>query len=267
MKNFTFFIVTIIALSFFSCKKETTENALQFNTIEYTSTPEDSIVNNFSYDINISYPTSYSNDSILQLIQQDILFITTNDSLPFKSSVKESIEEYITRTKTDWKTSLDEFKRIRGNEKISFSSQLIIKAEPAYADSSILSYKSTVYSYTGGAHGITVITYRSYDLKNGKALSESDIFEVDYNEFLSNCILKNLEQNCLDSNCDIQQYYLDKVVPNGNFYLNDKGITYLFNQYEIAAYAYGQTEIFIPYSDIISILKEDSPIAYLFNKK
>ncbi len=259
MKPIKLIIATLISVFCLACN-QTKEETPQFSTINYASTPEDSISNKFIYNINISYPTTYKNNTVLESIQQDIIRTITGDSSFYRPVVNESIENFISDQKTQWKESLNEISKITGNKNIPFSAQLNINAESPYADPSILSYASTVYSYYGGAHGTTVVTYRTYDLRNGKALSESDIFEAESNDFISNCMLKKLEENCKKSNSDIQQYYLDKIVPNGNFYLNAKGITYIFNQYDIAPYAYGQTEIFIPYKEFEAIIKEDCPI-------
>ncbi len=259
MKTTKLIAVMVIVFSVAACNSSQ-KNTLQFNSFIYTSTPEDSIADKFVVNIDISYPTTYTNAVVLQTIQRDIIATITGDSGFYKPNINECINNYVTDRKAKWKISLEEISQVIKNKNIPFVSQLNIRAESPYMDASILSYKTTVYSFSGGAHGTTTITYRSYDLLTGKVFAESDIFESEYNEILSNCMLEKLEENCLKSNIDPQQYYLDKVVPNGNYFLNKKGITYLFNQYEIAPYAYGQTEIFIPYKDIESIIKEDSPI-------
>ena len=42
---------------------------------------------------------------------------------------------------------------------------------------------------------------------------------------------------------------------NSNFALTDKGVAFFYNQYEIAAYAYGTTKIDLPYRELAGILK------------
>ena len=49
----------------------------------------------------------------------------------------------------------------------------------------------------------------------------------------------------------------EKIEPGENFMLSGKGITFNYVPYEIAAYVYGQIELFIPYKQIESYLKPE----------
>ena len=48
--------------------------------------------------------------------------------------------------------------------------------------------------------------------------------------------------------------------------MDEEGITYSFNEYEIAAYVVGVTNVRLPYQDIRHLLKDESPIAHLIDK-
>ena len=48
---------------------------------------------------------------------------------------------------------------------------------------------------------------------------------------------------------------VDEISPNGNFSVGENGVTFIFNQYEIAAYAFGVIEITIPADEIKPFLK------------
>lgn len=60
---------------------------------------------------------------------------------------------------------------------------------------------------------------------------------------------------------------LDAIKPNGNFYITDESINYVFNPYEIAPYYMGQTEVTIPFARIRNILKPNSIVQYLVDKQ
>ena len=62
-------------------------------------------------------------------------------------------------------------------------------------------------------------------------------------------------------------YWTDSIKPNGNFYITDESINYVFNPYEIAPYYMGQTEVTIPFSRIKDLLKPNSIIGYLVEKQ
>ena len=62
---------------------------------------------------------------------------------------------------------------------------------------------------------------------------------------------------------DHEKFSIDEIFPNGNFLIDDNGITYTFNEYEIAAYVVGATNVHLPYEEIQYLLKKESPIAHL----
>ena len=45
--------------------------------------------------------------------------------------------------------------------------------------------------------------------------------------------------------------------------VDETGITYSFNEYEIAAYVVGVTNVHLPYKEIRYLLRDDSPISQL----
>ena len=60
---------------------------------------------------------------------------------------------------------------------------------------------------------------------------------------------------------NIGYFSIEEIFPNGNFLIDEKGITYTFNEYEIAAYVVGPTHVCIPFEEISYLLKGDSPIS------
>lgn len=127
-----------------------------------------------------------------------------------------------------------------------------INGRVAFSNINIVSYAVGGYEYSGGAHGYTSLYYFVFDLKTGKRLTEADIFTGNYEEVLTKILLKKLEsEDCFAG------FYIDKVRPNGNFFINEKGITYFFNSYEIAAYACGNFEVFIPFEELHTMMQRN----------
>jgi hypothetical protein len=56
-------------------------------------------------------------------------------------------------------------------------------------------------------------------------------------------------------------FNLDEISSNNNFYADEIGITYTFNEYEIAAYVVGPVTIQIPYDKIRHLLRRESPVS------
>jgi len=49
--------------------------------------------------------------------------------------------------------------------------------------------------------------------------------------------------------------------------MDDKGIHYTFNQYEIAPYVMGAIDVDIPYAELGRLLKQDNIVKRFFTKK
>ncbi len=61
-------------------------------------------------------------------------------------------------------------------------------------------------------------------------------------------------------------FTIEDIVPNNNFWLDEIGIHYSYNQYEIAPYSMGVIDVTVPYSDISDILLPDGIISRHFMK-
>ena len=65
---------------------------------------------------------------------------------------------------------------------------------------------------------------------------------------------------------DLGFFGVQEILPNSNFLLNDKGIIYTFNKGEYSAYQLDAPQVFIPYTTILSLLRDNSiahKLAYL----
>ncbi len=125
-----------------------------------------------------------------------------------------------------------------------------------FNEKSLLSVGYGTYSYTGGAHGNHATTIATYDLVQKKSLTLNDIFlpnsEKTINKTLANAVRRqfNMKVNEPLSN----KLFGNAVESTSNFCITPKGILFLYNPYEIAAYAMGEIELFIPFQEIKSIV-------------
>lgn len=135
-----------------------------------------------------------------------------------------------------------------------------IRMEVLWNENDLLSLEFDRYDYTGGAHGLENAFVKVFDLKNNKALTLKDIFKSGY---------ENALQAALETRLRMQYGIPDKEPLNGekgvlfdkhitltdNFYLTGKGIGFIYNPYEIAAYVYGRINLFIPFSELKNVLE------------
>lgn len=119
----------------------------------------------------------------------------------------------------------------------------------AYSMDNIFSYIADKYTYRGGAHGMSSRYACNFDLRTGKQISEEDFFRKGYDGELTALLTSHLKES-LASTEDMDMLFVQEIEPNGNFYLSDKGVTYIYNQYEIAPYSMGIIEVTLPWEEI-----------------
>ncbi len=135
-----------------------------------------------------------------------------------------------------------------------------------YNSGNILSLEISEYVYTGGAHGNSSFSLFSFNLENGKQIALDDIFKGDYKTELNRVGEKIFREHY---QADSSQSLYDQgffgfengFALNNNFDLYKGGIKFQFNPYEAGAYVLGAPEVFIPWSEISDIIRDDGPLA------
>ena len=125
-----------------------------------------------------------------------------------------------------------------------------------FNEKGLLSIGYSTYSYTGGAHGNHATNIVTYDLAQKKALTLNDVFLPKYektiNKALANAVRRQFK---MKPNEPLSNNLFDNSIKSSNnFCITSKGILFLYNPYEIAAYVYGEIELFIPFSEIKSVV-------------
>lgn len=108
--------------------------------------------------------------------------------------------------------------------------------------------------YAGGAHGYYQETYKVFDLKNKQAVLLENIIENPEDEAWDR-ILKDELAAGYENGEDM--LYVDTIPLNDNFCFDEEGITFVYNQYEIAPYSAGIIYIYIPFNKIEKLLMPD----------
>jgi hypothetical protein len=127
-----------------------------------------------------------------------------------------------------------------------------------YNSNNRVTFGISSYAFTGGAHGQSVESYTTADLKTGKTLGLSDLFKTGYADELTRLLTSRLHKDInLPETRKLSEagYFTDEIKPGENFYLNDNGIGFTYNQYEIAPYSFGITTVFLTNEELKGILK------------
>ncbi len=115
-------------------------------------------------------------------------------------------------------------------------------------NSKYLSILQSIYTYTGGAHGMTVRYSMTTDKQTGKAIELKDLFR-------SNDYINYLNKLALNQNKDIHLFQPVTLTGQENFYLTDDGLVIYYQLYEVAPYAAGFVEYKFSYADMAPIMK------------
>ena len=155
----------------------------------------------------------------------------------------------------------------KSGEAYSFEWDFDYTLSPVYNRNDFFCYEVSSSEYTGGAHGMYSNRYYTIDLSNWKKIGLDDIFQPDSSDALSsillNRLMKQLNVSSPDSLLELGYFDTEDIMATENFYLTDTGICWVYNPYEIACYATGQTSIEIPFKEIDSYILPDSPVRRL----
>ncbi|NLM75789.1 MAG: DUF3298 domain-containing protein, partial [Clostridiaceae bacterium] len=128
----------------------------------------------------------------------------------------------------------------------------------------IIDYRTHEYVF-GSAHGSSFRDIVYIDLKNGTTYES--IAELIKPEMLDDALLALSTAVSHQIREEFDMYWEDyvEITPEANFVLKEDGIIIYFDEYEIAAYAAGMPEFFIPYTHIREYIDTESNFWKVFN--
>lgn len=277
-KKVYFFILTVsvfFSLTSVSCGEKTKagDNGVAFDTIQVNKT--DSIDYkksklNCNLHIAFTYPVACKKTSHLSDLQKlfiEKVFPPQYANLSPKDALKNFSEQYIQDFKSiKADNSSDEDDDMLGDDS-NFIYELNLEDDVLYNRNNLISFVVKNINYEGGAQGFNSIYGYVIDLNTGKFLTEEDFAGDNYKKNLSPIIAQKIA--AAKDLTDVSQLEsigynpVESIVPNENFIIDDKGITYYFNENDIAAGFVGITEVFIPYKELKTYIANDNPVSSL----
>ncbi|MDP4237905.1 MAG: RsiV family protein [Bacteroidota bacterium] len=266
----------LVTTLFFSCTQKTIKTDEKDFAKRYFLS-KDTTKGALSVDIEAEIPVAFTDKEVLKSIRSTIIanlfgdeYIShSNDSLVLLFT-KDLVADY----KENNSPLLSE---VDSTNRYSFNNEHVVSGFSLLSDKKIYVYGIERYVYMGGAHGLETRNYYNFDLKTGKTISEKDLFKPNYETELSELIKKRIVEESKEMketkdtepilSLEDTDFWEDSIKPNGNFYITDEGINYVFNPYEIAPYYMGQTEVTLPFNRLKNVLKPNSIIAYLVEKQ
>ena len=266
--------LSIIVLFFFvSCKNQVkiSDDTISFDTIRVDETqPWENSDSTSKISchliINFVYPKSYKDTVLLHKLQTE--FIERTFSMKYAGlSPQQAVDSFKAQYFTDFqgeKFSDDDYNL---EDETGFQYHLNLKDTITYNGNNLVSFLVETENFEGGAHGSHSAFGYVIDLNTGEYISEDSFAGTEYVKNLSKIIVDKIaEANKITDPKQLENIgynSIDEIVPNGNFTIDEKGITYYFNEYEIAAYFIGKTKVFIPYDELKLFITDGNPITPL----
>ena len=145
------------------------------------------------------------------------------------------VEEYLSILReSDDPAELVKMPRLRWESKSEY--------KVVYSDNEKVSYRIEMWSYTGGAHGMT--NTKAGTFRKGRKMTLADL-PADVPGLWKQAIVKHFKAESFEKHVKSRGAF--KPYMTENFYLDDKGIHFIYDPYEIDCFAAGTIDIFVPY--------------------
>ncbi|HUH73395.1 MAG TPA: RsiV family protein [Chitinophagales bacterium] len=271
--NILFIVTSICAINLVSCQRNEISNQLiESNDISFETKKFDIADNRYQSDpalqshFTLEYPLI--NEDIPELALQNINAYIAGFILDSETPVKEfpNIKKQADKLFHEYDDAYAEFPRTSTwivDKQIKIASKLGPLICLSFSES----------SYKGGAHPNSNTFYKIFDLTDGHLVDIYEILDSTQLTALNDIRLKVLKEqkNEVMKEEDWLFYMFEEAFePNGSFYINKNmkvakdTIEFYYNSYEIAAYAFGPTELKISVDEIKPLLLKSSPYYQYF---
>lgn len=266
----------------FSCGDKMSKNAgaLQFDSIRVNETAHlfaDTALPACNLVINFAYPIQSSDSMLKDSLNAYFLSACFGDKYIGQKPadvVKEYAQSYINEYRRDLEPMYREDEK--NKKKIGtpigawYSYYKTIKSQVQLYEKNLLVYKIYYDEYTGGAHGIYMTSFLNMDLSTMHPLRLDDIFVEEYQDSLTNLIWSQMmADNKVTTRTALEDLGFGstgEISPIENFYLDQEGITFYYNVYDITPYSTGPVQVKIPFEALAHLLRSNPVVAELNNK-
>ncbi|MCX6244133.1 MAG: DUF3298 domain-containing protein [Bacteroidetes bacterium] len=133
-------------------------------------------------------------------------------------------------------------------------------------DAHLLTFYIDHYAFTGGAHGLQTRQFSVVSLWTGREIGLKDVFRENSEIRLSELLTDKIHvMNHIPTSQSLKDagFFTDTIKPGENFYLTREGVGFYYNQYDIAPYASGTIDLFIPFAELKELLVTGGPVREL----
>jgi len=248
------FAAAVVLASLSSCtdRKAQNSSSLAGTAPAVFQMEEDSVVfasGNFSYCLSVEFPsdsTSLLSRAVGEYLNEALGGSYEGSAVDFRGI----LGYYANEEKTRIEALVKDF----GGEETEWFCKTYFRK---YCESDkYLSLVFSSYSYTGGAHGSSAFGGATFRKSDGRKIGW-DVFSGAASGELNDIIKRGLSEFWkVSSDKDLNACFLDEgdyyncPLPSVGPVFTDKGVEFIYNEYEIAAYALGRPRFTVPYADL-----------------
>lgn len=247
-------LISILSMSGCTVHRIETEYIKQIHSIALNEGSEDSL----RIDISLEWARSGLPPVSMENLHKSLITSIFGKEYKNISNINKAIEDFVTKETEQYRESGNGFREmIRQNgEKESegmFSWSQMMEGHFLHPYENMQSYLLHTYGYTGGNHGMDTEKGMTFNLSDGTPVTEDDLFRRDYRPELSEILSERLPK-CVSEEA-YSMLFIKSIEPNGNFFINEKGITYIYGRYEIGPYVSGIVHVSVPWEELEDILR------------
>lgn len=125
-----------------------------------------------------------------------------------------------------------------------------------YADRNLISLQTAVYEYTGGAHGMSAVSGFVFERASGKQITGLDWLNDSDPEFVKAVRTKLISEPSTLTEDSFYDYDKLGFDPECRWAITEKGILFVWAQYQLGPYSTGMPEVLFSFEEIRPYIKK-----------
>ncbi|WP_316821279.1 DUF3298 and DUF4163 domain-containing protein [Pedobacter gandavensis] len=261
--------ILLLALSFAACQSEKKANeqgdttglanqemnadkelTFKYDSLKVFSKPNPKVKTTDTAYVRIVYPV-FSDQKLNQLVQQKTIDAIVNPD--------EKKDQTYQQVAANFLKGYEEIRDTEGTMGAWFldAETKVLTDQPDY-----LGLEHSLVNYSGGAHPNSAMIYWNINPQTLQEITLESLIKEGSIPQLTSIAEKIFRKNeKISPTASLKDSYFfenDKFSLNRNFTITKEGLKFLYNPYEIKAYAYGSTELTIPFSEIKDIARPNT---------
>ena len=207
-----------------------------------------------SYHLSVLFPSSVIEDATYhQLMTRIYKLIGYRGEIGKKENMISALESAFFK---QFNNSLQNIQTDSFNT--SFNWEKSIRVDVINNEKGLLCLQVDTYAKTGRRPGSKVVKYLVFDVSQNKVVHISDIIPLEQQKKLNVLLQEKIRTHYhikAEKSLTDMGFFQDSITATHNFYIHPGGLGFYYNVYEIAPFSNGPTDLFIPWSELVGIVR------------